>query len=213
MRYTALIAALLLTTPAWATTKGKTEPVAPAPTATATASPTAYGGSADSRSTSTALSTATAASNSVAVQGQIARGGDATSSSGGNTVSGSQANEQNITVTGDTVTYQESRRPASTAYAAPLTAANGTCMGSTSAGGQGVTFGVSFGTTWTDSGCDARYDAQALNALGMREAAIERLCQKGEVAKAIEAAGGVCRAAGDGKQSASASDGSGIYVN
>ena len=66
-------------------------------------------------------------------------------------------------------------------------------MGSTSAGAQGITFGASFGTTWTDEGCQARYDAEYLNALGLREAAIERLCLRDDIATAIEASGGVCK--------------------
>jgi hypothetical protein len=84
--------------------------------------------------------------------------------------------------------------PAATAYAAPLTASNGTCMGSTSAGFQG-TLGVSFGTTWTDTSCDIRYDAEALRAANLPQAAIQRLCQKPEIAKAMEASGTPCATA------------------
>jgi hypothetical protein len=73
----------------------------------------------------------------------------ATSSSGGNVINTA------LTVQGDTVTYQaQARDPVSTAYAAPLAAANGTCMGSSSAGAQGIGFGLSLGTTWRDDGCD-----------------------------------------------------------
>ena len=81
---------------------------------------------------------------------------------------------------------------ASTAYAPGLAAANGTCMGSTSVGGAGVTVGLSFGTTWTDTSCDIRYDASALAAAGQGRAAIARLCQKAEIAQAMEAAGTPC---------------------
>ncbi len=150
-------------------------------------------------------------------QGQIATGGNArsnsggntlnngsssssgassTSSSGGNTMTGgtqsaTQANA--VTVNGDTVTYQAQQRdPVASAWAAPLTSANGTCMGSTSAGAQGVTIGVSFGTTWTDSGCDARYDAIALQQIGERDAARARLCLKPEIAEAFKRSGHPC---------------------
>lgn len=145
-------------------------------------------------------------------QGQIANGGSAssssgassTSSSGGNTLTGgtqsaTQANA--VTVNGDTVTYQAQQRdPVASAWAAPLTSANGTCMGSTSAGAQGVTIGVSFGTTWTDSGCDARYDAIALQQIGERAAARARLCLKPEIAEAFKRSGHPCK---DGGQAAS----------
>lgn len=120
----------------------------------------------------------------------------ATSNSGGNTMTGgahtsTQANS--VTVNGDTVTYQaQERNPVNTAYAAPLTATNGTCMGSTSGGAQGAAFGISFGGTWTDTNCDIRYDAEALRAAGLPQAARARLCQKAEIAKAMEAAGTPC---------------------
>lgn len=124
----------------------------------------------------------------------------ATSSSGGNTLTGgansntttaTQANE--IVVNGDTVTYQaQERDPVATAYASPLTASNGTCMGSSSAGAQGASFGLSFGSTWSDSSCDLRYDAEALRAAGLPKAAAARLCQKAEIAQAMMDAGTPC---------------------
>ena len=106
----------------------------------------------------------------------------------------SNTSNTNVTVEGDKVTYEAQKRdPVSTAYSAPLTTSNGTCMGSTSAGAQGVGFGVSFGSTWTDTSCDLRYDAEALRAAGLHGAARERLCQKPEIAKAMEAAGTPCK--------------------
>lgn len=97
------------------------------------------------------------------------------------------------------VDNDNTRYPVSTAYAAPLTATNGTCMGSSSAGAQGAALGVSFGTTWTDTSCDIRYDAEALRAAGLPIAARARLCQKPEIAKAMEAAGTPCPGT-DGKR-------------
>lgn len=112
----------------------------------------------------------------------------ASASNGGNTTG-----SQSITVQGDRTVYQaQERNPVPTAYAAPLTSSNGTCMGSSSIGGQGAAVGLSFGTTWTDSGCDARYDATALANVGMQKAAIERLCLKAEIAQAMKAAGTPC---------------------
>jgi hypothetical protein len=147
------------------------------------------------------------------MQGQeqsIKNSGNSSSSSGvknsGNSasVSGSysggnkQTNEGNnasttVSVGGDVSNYAaQERAPVSTAYAAPLTASNGTCMGSSSAGAQGIGLGLSFGTTWTDISCDLRYDAEALRAAGLPAAAQARLCQKPEIAKAMEAAGTPC---------------------
>jgi hypothetical protein len=84
------------------------------------------------------------------------------------------------------------RDPVSSAYAAALTTSNGTCMGSSSGGAQGASFGFSVGGTWVDAGCDARYDAQALLALGLKAAAVARLCAKPELRDAIERTGQSC---------------------
>jgi hypothetical protein len=140
------------------------------------------GQSQSSRNTNTVRS-----SNSNANQ---AMGGNSHASSGGNVLT-QQGGA--VTVEGDTyVTPAQERNPVATAYAAPLTATNGTCMGSSTAGAQGAALGVSFGTTWTDSSCDIRYDAEALRAAGLPIAARARLCQKPEIAKAMEAAGTPC---------------------
>lgn len=107
-----------------------------------------------------------------------------------NTASGNTTNTA-VTVQGDNVTYQAAKIPVATAYAAGLTASNGTCMGSTSAGGQGMTFGFSIGSTWKDSDCNRRYNAQALAAVGQAKAAIALLCQDKDIRKAMEDAGTV----------------------
>lgn len=134
-------------------------------------------------------------------QGQIAVGGQgghssASSNSGGNVMLGgtntaTQSVGLGVTVQGDTIEAQ-ARNPVGTAYAAPLTVSNGTCLGSASGGLQTVGVGVSFGSTKMDEGCNARYDSLYLNALGLRSAAIARLCQVEANAKAIESTGGVC---------------------
>lgn len=132
-------------------------------------------------------------------QRQTANGGNA-KASGGNSrndnASSAQGNttNTNVAVAGDTVTYEAARIPVATAYAAGLTASNGTCMGSTSAGGQGMSFGFSVGTTWKDGGCDRRYNAQALASVGQAKAAIALLCQDPDIKTAMETAGTPCTA-------------------
>ena len=124
------------------------------------------------------------------------------SSSGGNTLAASTGS-MTVSVGGDT--YQaQARNPVASAWAAPLAASNGTCMGSTSAGAQGVTIGLSVGTTWTDENCNARYDAIAIKALGHERAAWARLCQQPAIRKAYEAAGTPCPEAPKGDQKAAA---------
>lgn len=65
-------------------------------------------------------------------------------------------------------------------------------MGSTTGGGQGAAFGISFGTTWTDDNCDRRYDANTLTSLGQADAALALMCQKPSVAEAMRASGKTC---------------------
>lgn len=138
-------------------------------------------------------STASASAGSSSSAVNNAGNSTVTANMGGNT----QTNEGNnskqntvVNVGGDH--YEAPKIPVATAYAAPLTAANGTCMGSSSAGGQGVGFGLSFGTTWTDSDCDRRYDAQELRAQGHTKAATALLCQKASIREAMKAAGTPC---------------------
>jgi hypothetical protein len=123
-------------------------------------------------------------------------GGHATATggaSGGNTLAGGAVTVSVEGAKGDTyIAPAQERNPVATAYAAPLTAANGTCMGSTSAGAQGVSLGVSFGTTWKDDDCNGRYDAAALIQAGQPRAAVSRLCQSASNRKAMEDAGTPC---------------------
>ena len=131
------------------------------------------------------------------------------SSSGGNTLAASTGS-MTVSVGGDTYEAQ-ARNPVSSAWAAPLAASNGTCMGSTSAGAQGVTIGLSVGTTWTDENCNARYDAIAIKALGHERAAWARLCQQPAIRKAYEAAGTPCP--GDTTSEKKVSQARPVYVN
>ena len=131
------------------------------------------------------------------------------SSSGGNTLAASTGS-MTVSVGGDT--YQaQARNPVAQAWAAPLAASNGTCMGSTSAGAQGVTIGLSMGTTWTDENCNARYDAIAIKALGHERAAWARLCQQPAIRKAYEAAGTPCPS--DSTSEKKVSQARPVYVN
>lgn len=82
--------------------------------------------------------------------------------------------------------------PVAQAWAAPLTSSNDTCMGSSSAGGQAATFGVSIATTWRDGDCVRRKDARLLHNMGLNGPAAALMCQKDNIAAAFEAAGVPC---------------------
>ncbi len=75
---------------------------------------------------------------------------------------------------------------------APGLAAAGleTCLGSVSGGGAFLGTGLSFGTTVPDPGCAARLDARTLWSMGLKKAAVARLCLNGDIYRAMPE---VCR--------------------
>jgi hypothetical protein len=70
---------------------------------------------------------------------------------------------------------------------APGLAAAGleTCLGSVSGGGAFLGTGLSFGTTIPDPGCAARLDARTLWSMGLKKAAVARLCLNGDIYRAM----------------------------
>jgi hypothetical protein len=70
---------------------------------------------------------------------------------------------------------------------APGLAAAGleTCLGSVSGGGAFLGTGFSFGTSIPDSGCAARLDARTLWSMGLKKAAVARLCLNGDIYRAM----------------------------
>jgi hypothetical protein len=88
--------------------------------------------------------------------------------------------------------YRAKPNVASTSYAPGLVASDDTCMGSSSVGGQGMTFGFSVGTTWRDSDCVRRKDARFLAVVGERNAALALMCQKDSIAEAFGSIGKSC---------------------
>lgn len=60
-----------------------------------------------------------------------------------------------------------------------------TCLGAVSGGGSVVGFGASFGTTVPDPGCAARLDARTLWSMGLKSAAVARLCLTAEIQRSM----------------------------
>lgn len=112
-----------------------------------------------------------------------ATGGNATAVSGEGGDGGSS--DVSVNVGGD---------EAAASGAAPtfLTTSNDTCMGSSGIGGQGMSFGFSVGTTWTDSNCIMLKNSRELKAQGHNKAAKARLCMDDDNAMAFELAGDPC---------------------
>lgn len=123
-----------------------------------------------------------------------ARGGDQRQSQSltGNNSDSSAVNGGNTVDASDNSVYEaQKRNPVNSAWAAPLTASNDTCMGSTSAGGQGITLGLSFATTWTDKDCIIRKDARFLHNAGRGMVSLSLMCEKETVRRAVARAGTV----------------------
>ncbi len=91
-----------------------------------------------------------------------------------------------------------------TVYAPALAAAGyEVCLGSVSAGASGSGFGLSFGGTYEDKGCQARLNAKTLATLGYVVAGREVLCQDPSIRAAMHNAGTPC-AGDDGRFAAAA---------
>jgi hypothetical protein len=112
------------------------------------------------------------------------------SSSAAGAASHSSANS-NQTGTGNAVTSVYQPAPASS-FAPPLVATPDTCMGSTSIGGQGMSFGFAVGTTWTDHNCERLKNSREIRQAGYKAAADALLCMNSEVRDAMKVAGTLC---------------------
>ena len=83
-------------------------------------------------------------------------------------------------------------RQAPAAMAPGLTSSFGTCLGSVGFGGAVPGYGGGFGFTYPDKHCNAREDAKILAALVGGPAAVARMCQVRDNAKALAAVGIQC---------------------
>lgn len=92
--------------------------------------------------------------------------------------SGASANASPTIVVGSGNTYEAADLGDSvpTLFVPNLTTSNGTCMGSLSTGIAVSGFGGGFGKTYTSAECNARFNANQLNALGAPDLAMEVMC-------------------------------------
>jgi hypothetical protein len=120
-----------------------------------------------------ATSRSTSAAQAVAISGQGGQGGSSNSSlTVNNPANTTSTVNQNLNTTGTSTI-----KNVPTVFSPGLAAAGlETCLGSVSAGVGVVGTGVSFGTTIPDAGCAARLDARTLWSMGLKKAAVARLC-------------------------------------
>jgi hypothetical protein len=138
----------------------------------------------------TGIGVGIAKSSSTSAAGAVAiGGGNATGGAGGAGGSGSAASS--LTLNSSTPAVQTLNQNVSgtqtiknvpTVFAPGLTAAGlETCLGSISAGAGVVGTGATFGTTIPDAGCAARLDARTLWSMGLKRAAVARLCLMSDI--------------------------------
>jgi hypothetical protein len=101
--------------------------------------------------------------------------------------SGSQAISGQATITSNSTVPADQTVKNVPGVVAPGLAAAGleTCLGSVSGGGAFIGTGFSFGTTIPDPGCAARLDARTLWSMGLKKAAVARLCLNGDIYRAM----------------------------
>lgn len=149
-------------------------------------------GGAGGNALSAAASKASATAIGININENSAKGGSATSSSGGNS--------QSVTVQGDHNQRQAPSGPSVIANAtAPCRVAMG-IGGSWIAGSAGIT-----GST-LDEGCEARADSAHLEMLGYHDAALLRLCERPKIAAVLPACKTRKDAAAEGASLASAKE-------
>jgi hypothetical protein len=83
------------------------------------------------------------------------------------------------------------RYAANSAFAPALTSSNDTCMGSSSMGASGMSFGFGIGTTWTDNNCRMLKNARELWNQGEHAASLALLCTDEDIRYSISVSGGV----------------------
>lgn len=74
----------------------------------------------------------------------------------------------------------------------PLVSSNDTCMGSVSGSVNVAGFGGGFGTTYKDANCVMLKNSRELWNMGMRGAALARMCMDADNREALEITGFVC---------------------
>jgi len=134
--------------------------------------------------TATGVGVGQSESNSAAGAVAINRGNGGNSNS--SLTINNPANTTSTIVSRQEVSGTQTLKNVPTAFAPSLAAAGiETCLGSVSGGGSIVGFGGSFGTTIPDPGCQARLDARTLWSMGLKGAAVARLCIREDIYRSM----------------------------
>ena len=129
--------------------------------------------------------------------------GDTSQDGSLNTVNQNSTVNSNNRSTNTSKTYNgagSSGMPASSAMSPSyISTGSETCLQGISGAAQGQMFGISTGVYREDEKCNRRRDAKVLNDLGMKVAAVARMCQEEEVWKSMFISGTPCPLIRSGK--------------
>ena len=150
-------------------------------TATFTATAGGYDPTGRSFSDSNAVSSSNSYSTNTNVASPTANSRSVSKVLNGADLSSKQKNKQNtnVSVTGD----EAARIPVATATA-PSINPTATCMGSSTAGGQGMSIGLSMGSSWESENCMYLETARSFEQAGYKEDALAIRCQSEYAASA-----------------------------
>lgn len=127
-----------------------------------------------------------ATSNAVAIGGGNATGGTGIGVGGGATAIINQPINPAVTSATINNTGTSTVRNVPSVFSPGLAAAGiETCLGSVSGGGSWIGTGFSFGSTIPDPGCNARLSARTLWSMGLRRAAVARLCLDADIYRSM----------------------------
>ena len=133
----------------------------------------------------TGTSSSSSRSGAVAIGGGNANSSVVANPSSASSLTINSTSPANTTAT-ETINTNTSLKNVPTAFAPGLAAAGlETCLGSVSGGGSALGWGASFGTTIPDPGCAARLDARTLWSMGLKKAAVARLCLMSDVYRSM----------------------------
>jgi hypothetical protein len=105
---------------------------------------------------------------------------------GGNATGGNGGNSRATIVQNTNVPASQSITNVPTTFAPGLSAAGiETCLGSVSGGGSWLGTGISLGGTIPDPGCATRLDARTLWSMGLKKAAVARLCLNSDIYRSM----------------------------
>lgn len=114
-----------------------------------------------------------------------------TQSEAGAAVSGNAMGNLNYAPVSNTEVDNPRAAP-NTAIGPQLITSNDTCMGSSSAGVSTYGISISAGTTWTDSNCVMLKNSREMWNMGLRAAAVARMCMDDDNRDAMEVSGVKC---------------------